>query len=303
MTEQTGALRAVVIGGSGFLGSHVADQLSVEGHSVCIYDRVASPWQRPDQEMVVAELSDEVSLSEAIDGTDIVYNFAALADLDEAMSRPKETAEVNILGNMNVLESCRHHDVARFVFASTVYVNSREGGFYRCSKKAAEEYIQEYQHVYDMDYTILRYGSLYGPRAPDSNSLRVILGQAISDGVIRYGGSPEEIREYVHVEDAARASVSILGESYRNRTVVVTGLESIKMSDLLAMCAEILGLPQNIEYLEDSQTGHYIRTPYAYRNNLARKYIPSLTIDLGQGILELLDELSADPSEPDSASS
>ncbi|MDP6076892.1 MAG: NAD(P)-dependent oxidoreductase, partial [Acidimicrobiales bacterium] len=124
MTEQTGALRAVVIGGSGFLGSHVADQLSVEGHSVCIYDRVASPWQRPDQEMVVAELSDEVSLSEAIDGTDIVYNFAALADLDEAMSRPKETAEVNILGNMNVLESCRHHDVARFVFASTVYVNS-----------------------------------------------------------------------------------------------------------------------------------------------------------------------------------
>jgi len=303
VTEQTGALRAVVIGGSGFLGSHVADQLSVEGHSVCIYDRVASPWQRPDQEMVVAELSDEVSLSEAIDGTDIVYNFAALADLDEAMSRPKETAEVNILGNMNVLESCRHHDVARFVFASTVYVNSREGGFYRCSKKAAEEYIQEYQHVYDMDYTILRYGSLYGPRAPDSNSLRVILGQAISDGVIRYGGSPEEIREYVHVEDAARASVSILGESYRNRTVVVTGLESIRMSDLLAMCAEILGLPQNIEYLEDSQTGHYIRTPYAYRNNLARKYIPSLTIDLGQGILQLLDELSADPSEPDSASS
>ncbi len=302
MTEQTGALRAVVIGGSGFLGSHVADQLSVEGHSVCIYDRVASPWQRPDQEMVVAELSDEVSLSEAIDGTDIVYNFAALADLDEAMSRPKETAEVNILGNMNVLESCRHHDVARFVFASTVYVNSREGGFYRCSKKAAEEYIQEYQHVYDMDYTILRYGSLYGPRAPDSNSLRVILGQAISDGVIRYGGSPEEIREYVHVEDAARASVSILGESYRNRTVVVTGLESIRMSDLLAMCAEILGLPQNIEYLEDSQTGHYIRTPYAYRNNLARKYIPSLTIDLGQGILQLINELSSDPTEPDSMS-
>ncbi|MAG68950.1 MAG: NAD-dependent epimerase [Acidobacteria bacterium] len=303
MTEQTGALRAVVIGGSGFLGSHVADQLSVEGHSVCIYDRVASPWQRPDQEMVVAELSDEASLSEAIDGTDIVYNFAALADLDETMSRPKETAEVNILGNMNVLESCRHHDVARFVFASTVYVNSREGGFYRCSKKAAEEYIQEYQHVYDMDYTILRYGSLYGPRAPDSNSLRVILGQAISDGVIRYGGSPEAIREYVHVEDAARASVSILGESYRNRTIVVTGLESIKMSDLLAMCTEILGLPQNIEYLEDDQTGHYTRTPYAYRNNLARKYIPSLTIDLGQGILQLLDELSADPSEPDSASS
>ena len=303
MSGQAGVLRVVVIGGSGFLGSHVADQLSEEGHSVCIYDRKESPWCRPNQEMVVADLSDESRLTEAINGSDVVYNFAALADLDDATSRPKETAETNILGNVKGLECCLRNDVGRFVFASTVYVNSREGGFYRCSKRAAEEYIQEYQRAYDLDFTILRYGSLYGPRASDSNSLRMILGQAMRDGFIRYVGSAEAIREYVHVEDAARASVSILGESYRNRTVVVTGLESIKMSDLLAMCTEILGLPQNIEYLEDDQTGHYTRTPYAYRNNLARKYIPSLTIDLGQGILELLDELSADPSEPDSASS
>ncbi|MAG69145.1 MAG: NAD-dependent epimerase [Acidobacteria bacterium] len=302
MSEQAGALRAVVIGGSGFLGSHVADQLSDNGHSVCIYDQEESPWRRHNQEMVMAELSDESSLAEAISGSDVVYNFAALADLDEAASRPKETAETNILGNIKVLECCCRNDVGRFVFASTVYVNSREGGFYRCSKQAAEEYIEEYQRAFDLDFTILRYGSLYGPRAPDSNSLRMILGQAMRDGAIRYAGSPDAIREYIHVEDAARASVSILGESYKNRTIVVTGLESIRMSDLLAMCAEILELPQNIEYLEDDQTGHYIRTPYAYRNNLARKYIPSLTIDLGQGVLQLLDELSVDPSRPGSVS-
>lgn len=297
MIERANPLRALVIGGSGFLGSHVADQLSEEGHSVCIYDRVVSPWQRPDQDIVVAELSDETSLSKAIKSTDIVYNFAALADLDDAMSRPKETAEVNVLGNVNVLECCRRYGVGRFVFASTVYVNSREGGFYRCSKQAAEEYIQEYQRVYDMDFTIVRYGSLYGPRAPDSNSLRLILGQAIEDGVIRYGGSPDAVREYVHVEDAARASVSVLGNSYKNRTVVITGLESIRMSDLLAMCTEILGLSQDVEYTGDAQTGHYVRTPYAYRNNLARKYIPSLTIDLGQGILQLLEELHSANNE------
>jgi len=298
MIERANPLRALVIGGSGFLGSHVADQLSEEGHSVCIYDRVVSPWQRPDQDIVVAELSDETSLSKAIKSTDVVYNFAALADLDDAMNRPRETAEVNVLGNVNVLECCRRYGVGRFVFASTVYVNSREGGFYRCSKQAAEEYIQEYQRVYDMDFTIVRYGSLYGPRAPDSNSLRSILGQAIKDGVIRYEGSPDAVREYVHVEDAARASVSVLGNSYKNRTVVITGLESIRMSDLLAMCTEILGLSQDVEYTGDAQTGHYVRTPYAYHNNLARKYIPSLTIDLGQGILQLLEELHSANNEP-----
>jgi UDP-glucose 4-epimerase len=249
--------------------------------------------------MIVADLSDESSLVEAIDGSDVVYNFAAMADLDEAMSRPKETAEVNVLGNVKVLDCCRRHDVQRFVFASTVYVNSREGSFYRCSKQAAEEYIQEYQRVYGLDYSILRYGSLYGPRAPASNSLRMIIGQALRDGVVKYGGSPDAIREYVHVEDAARASVSILDSSFRNRTVVITGLESIRMSDLLAMCAEILGLSHDAEYFSGDPGGHYVRTPYAYRNNLARKYIPSLTIDLGQGILQLVEEFHAAGPEPD----
>ncbi len=120
MSGQAGVLRVVVIGGSGFLGSHVADQLSEEGHSVCIYDRKESPWCRPNQEMVVADLSDESRLTEAINGSDVVYNFAALADLDDATSRPKETAETNILGNVKVLECCLRNDVGRFVFASTV---------------------------------------------------------------------------------------------------------------------------------------------------------------------------------------
>ena len=156
MPESVDALRAVVIGGSGFIGSHVADQLSEGGHSVCLYDRVDSPWRRPDQSMVVGELADDGSLADAISGADVVYNFAALADLDEAMDRPIEATEVNILGNVKVLECCRKEGVGRFVFASTVYVNSREGGFYRCSKQAAEEFVREYQRAYGLDFTILR---------------------------------------------------------------------------------------------------------------------------------------------------
>ena len=291
MPESVDSLQAVVIGGSGFIGSHVADQLSEAGHSVCLYDRVDSPWRRTDQSMVIGELADYGSLADAISGADVVYNFAALADLDEAMDRPVEATEVNILGNVKVLECCRQEGVGRFVFASTVYVNSREGGFYRCSKRAAEEYVQEYQRAYDLDFTILRYGSLYGPRAADTNFLKRLLSRALLDGAVRYDGSPEAIREYIHVEDAARASVTILAEGFRNRTIVITGLESIRMSDLLEMCAEILGLSTGVEYVGGDKSGHYVRTPYADRSLLARKYIPSLTIDLGQGLLQLIDEI------------
>src|SRR4051812_31817204 len=129
-------MKVTVIGGSGFLGSHVADRLSDAGHSVCIYDRLASTWLRPDQEMVLGDVGDLDRLTEAIRGSDAVYHFAAFADVNEALTRPLETVRVNVLGTVNVLEACRANAVKHFLFASTVYVFSREGGFYRCSKQA-----------------------------------------------------------------------------------------------------------------------------------------------------------------------
>ena len=121
--------------------------------------------------MIVGDLSDQYVLEEAIKDCDAVYNFAAIADLDEALNKPVETARINVLGNVQVLEACRKAEVQRYIYASTVYVYSRDGGFYRCSKQAAEQYVEEYQRSYGLDYTILRYGSLYGPRSDSRNGL------------------------------------------------------------------------------------------------------------------------------------
>ena len=138
-----------MLGGSGFLGSHVCDQLSEAGHKVRIFDCVESPWLRLDQEMIVGNLLDEQSLNDAFKGCNVIYNFAALADLDESLTKPIETVKVNVLGNAMVLEACRKAQVQRYVYASTIYVYSRNGGFYRCSKQSAELYVEEYQkHFY-----------------------------------------------------------------------------------------------------------------------------------------------------------
>ncbi len=283
--------RVCVIGGSGFLGSHVADALSVAGHSVRIYDRVTSPWLRADQEMIIGDVMNVASLDSAIKGSDVVYNFAALADLNQALDKPIETVRVNVLGNTYALEACRIHNVKRFVYASTVYVYSREGGFYRCSKQAAEHYVEEYQKIYGLDYTILRYGSLYGPRADDSNGLYRIVKNALDTGILRYQGSPDTLREYIHVEDAARASIVALGEDFRNQSVVLTGQEPMRVLDLLEMLAEILGLSNAVEFVAGEQPGHYVRTPYAYQPKLGRKYMPPMHVDLGQGLLELISDV------------
>lgn len=283
--------RVCVIGGSGFLGSHVADALSESGHQVLVYDRKASPWLRDDQTMVTGDLLDIERLESAIAGCEIVYNFAALADLNEALDKPLDTVRINVLGNVHVLEACRTQGVKRFLYASTVYVYSREGSFYRCSKQSAEHYVEEYQAAYGLDYTVLRYGSLYGPRSDRQNGLWRIVNEALETGKIRYAGSPEAMREYIHVEDAARASVAALGEEFRNQHVVLTGQEPMRVMDLLKMLAEILGIPQAVEFEETDYAGHYIRTPYAYQPKLGRKYVPPMHVDLGQGLLQLIGEI------------
>ena len=283
--------KVCVVGGSGFLGSHVCDKLSDAGYQVIIFDRAVSLWSRPGQTMIEGDILDEIALNQAIEGCEAVFNFAAIADLDEAVDKPLETVKVNILGNTMVLEACRNHGVKRYIYASTVYVHSREGGFYRCSKHAAEQFVEEYHNRYGLDYTVLRYGSLYGPRSGRHNGLWRIVKKALDTGVVSYEGSSEAMREYIHVEDASRASVVALGEEFRNQHVVLTGQEPMRVLDLLKMLAEILGMPQTVEFIESDHAGHYIRTPYAYQTRLGRKYAPPLHVDLGQGLLELIGEI------------
>ena len=215
-----------------------------------------------------------------------------MADLNQALNNPVKTVKINILGNLNVLEACRIHNVERFIYASTVYVHSREGSFYRCSKQSSEYYVEEYQKVYNLDYTILRYGSLYGSRADNTNGMYRIISSALKTGKVQYEGNIESMREYIHVDDASRASVLILDESFKNESIILTGQEPMRVGDLLKIIAEILNFTDDsVEFLEGEYSGHYVRTPYAYQPKLGRKYIPSTHVDLGQGLLQVITDL------------
>jgi len=287
--------KAVVVGGSGFIGSHVADYLTEAGYQVTIYDKAHSQYLRKEQEMVVGDIQDSNKLNQVVIGAEVVYNFAALADLNQALEQPIKTVNINVLGNLHVMEACRAHGVKRFIYASTVYVHSREGGFYRCSKQASEAYVEEYQKIYGLDYTILRYGSLYGPRADNTNGLYRIVKTALESGVVKYQGDINAMREYIHVDDAARASVGAIGDEFRNQSVVLTGQEPMKVIDMLNMLSEIIGIPSDaVEFVEDKYAGHYVRTPYSYQPKLGRKYIPPIHVDLGQGLLQVINDISVD---------
>ena len=284
---------SVVTGGAGFLGSHLADELSGRGHSVTIFDQKPAASLEPNQQQVTGDLADFDLLCRTIEGADFVYHYAALSDLNRARELPRETVKANVEGTVNVLEAARRAKVKRLVFSSTIYVYSSEGSFYRASKQACEAYIEEYQHRYGLDYTILRFGSLYGPRADESNGLYRLLRDAARTGKIRYFGEPEDSREYIHVADAARLSVDILAPEYANQHLVITGHYPMRARDLFTMFSEILGREIKVEYAQpDIPDGHYRITPYHFHPRAGRKLTSNLYVDFGQGILQVLEQIS-----------
>ena len=284
-------MKAIVFGGSGFLGSHVADVLTSAGYETIVFDIKKSPYLQKGQAMFVGNILDKEAVGKAVAGCEVVYNFAGMADIEEAHLKPVETVENNILGNTIILEACRLSHVKRFVFASTVYVYSDAGSFYRSSKQACELIIENYQEVFGLPYTILRYGSLYGPRAGETNWVYKILKQAVTEGKITRYGDGEEIREYIQVEDAARCSVMILAKEFENQSVIITGYQPIKVKDIMIMIREMLGNKIELEFLPTDSGLHYEITPYIFSPKIARRFVSNSYLDLGQGLLQCLEEI------------
>jgi len=292
-------MNVIVFGGSGFIGSHTADALTKKGHNVKIFDIKKLPYIQKNQEMIVGDIIEEEAVNRAVKGCDIVYNFAAMTDIDEAYKKPIETIKTNVLGNTYILEACKKNKVKRFVFASTVYVYSDKGSFYRSSKQACENIIENYQEAFGLNYTILRYGSLYGPRAQETNWIRKIVKQALIEGKITRHGDGEEIREYIHVKDAADLSVNILSEKYKNRIVTITGNRSMRIKDLHIMIKEMLNNNIKLEFLPSVSETHYEITPYTFNPRVAKKLVSNEYYDLGQGLLECLAEAKKELDKKD----
>ena len=285
----------LVIGGAGFLGSHTADELISRGYKVTIFDRATSPWLKGDQKMIVGDILDEESLKQALKGVDIVYHFAGMSDINEASDKPLDAINLNIIGTANVLDAAVSIGIRRFIYASTMYVYSSYGSFYRATKQSAETVIEAYHEKYGLEYTLLRYGSLYGPRAQDWNGLRGYVKQVVCEGKLDYDGSGRERREYIHVQDAARLSVDVLDSKHKNQAVTVTGTQVLNSNELIEMIFEIAGNEQNVNYVETGErTYHYSMTPYRYTPKQAKKLVPDEFIDLGQGILEIVEEIHHD---------
>jgi UDP-glucose 4-epimerase len=294
-------MKILVTGASGFLGSHIADALSTAGHEVALFDLAPSRWLRPDQTMLTGSVLDVDAVRAATAERDAVYHLAAVADIDEALGTPRKTVEVNVLGTVNMLEAARDAKVRRFVFASSIYVYSNEGSFYRTTKRACEQLIEDYRERFDLPFTVLRFGSLYGPRADATNGVYRLLAQALAERRVDYYGTGEEVREYIHVLDAAAMAVDILTPEFTNQFIHLTGRERMTSRDMLNMIREMLGGNIELGFRATGQPGHYVQTPYNYTPKLGRRLMRSTYIDLGLGLLDCLQHMDQASDDADTA--
>lgn len=284
--------RVTVFGGSGFLGSYVVDELIRRNYDVLVADIVEPSNLNGTYDYLKCDIMDMASINEAVKNASFVYNFAGLADLDESIHNPQQTFELNVSGNLNILEACKELALKRFVYASSAYAFSNKGSFYGISKLASEKIVAEYYQRFSIPFTIIRYGSIYGERADSHNGVYKMLREAIETGAIYLRGDGEEVREYTHAADAAILSVDIIGsDEFINEHTILTGFERLRKRDLLMMIKEILNNNIEISFSDEPWEGHYQITPYSYHPNVARKLVSNSFIDLGQGLVSCIKHI------------
>ena len=244
-------MRILVTGGAGFIGSHVVDAYVGAGHEVTVLDDLSAGKTcnvNPGAGLVRGNILDP-GLHGVFDrgGFDVVSHHAARISVRESVDDPILYANVNILGTLNILEMSRLHGVRKIIFASSggaCYGDcdrpAREDdpaeplSPYGESKLAGERYIRLHSRLHDLDFTILRYGNVYGPRQdPHGGAGLVALacGAILSGSPIRIFGDGRQERDYVHVDDVVRANLSALdagsGETYNIGTGVATSVDGL----------------------------------------------------------------------------
>jgi UDP-glucose 4-epimerase len=289
--------KVLVFGGFGFLGHYLVNELLNRGYEVTVADIHENEKLESNITYIKCDITSKENVENVFKNKqfDVVYNLAGFANLDTAIKYPLETIQLNVIGNMYILEQCVKNSISRFVYASSAYAMSNKGSFYGISKLASEKIVEEYLKKYSLPFTILRYGSVYSERSYDNNYIYNLVKTAVLEGEINHNGDGNELREYIHAADASKLSVDVIeSEAFKNLHVILTGNERMKRSDLFNMIKEILNDKVDINYKNEGYHNHYNFTPYSFEPSVSRKLSANPHIDMGQGLLECIRSVHED---------
>ncbi len=252
MTSTPGFKRALVTGGAGFIGSHVAERLLALGGQVRVLDNLTVGVREnvpAGAELMVGDVRDAAMVEQALDGVDIVFHLAARVSIRASVDRFYDDAQTNVMGTLTLLQACAERKVRRFVYASSmgVYADAPSPdpipethptepiSPYGVGKLAGEKYLLCLAGVLGLEPVILRYFNTYGPRqgyTPYVGVITIFIKRLLAGEPPVIFGDGEQRRDFVYVGDVADATVlaaqkDVAGEVFNIGTGRATSVNEV----------------------------------------------------------------------------
>ena len=299
-------MRVLVTGGAGFIGSHVSRVLLEQGHQVTVLDNLSRGRRElvPESAAFVRlDLADEAATVEALRGHDAVIHLAGFLEVAVSVERPVLFAENNVVNSVRLLEAMRRAEVGKIVFSSsaTVYgVPKRlplreddplgmQANPYGATKVAVETFLGVYHQLYEFDCVLLRYFNPYGPNElcePETHAVPNIVRAALERRPIPLYWKGEQVRDFIYVEDLARAHIEPLSAS--GFQVFNVGTEvGTKVIDVVETVFRILGERTPIEDLGERPGD--IAASYASSEKLREQTRWRPQVDLEEGLRRTIE--------------
>jgi UDP-glucose 4-epimerase len=252
-------VRILVTGGGGFIGSHVVDAYVAAGHQVAVLDNFSTGREanvNPAAQVHRVDVRDAIEVDRAIGSfrPDLVNHHAAQSEVPRSVADPGYDAHVNIVGGLNVLKACAGHGVRKVIFSSTggaLYGEPdvvpadedhpvRPLSPYGTSKLSFELYLGTFRRTFGLDYTVLRYANVYGPRqdffAEEGRVVAIFASRMLTRKPVTIDGDGEQSRDMIHVGDVATANLAALDKGSSGTFHISTGV-AVTINDLFRKLA------------------------------------------------------------------
>ncbi len=262
-------MKVLVTGGAGFIGSHVVDTYLASGYEVVVVDNLSTGQLfnlNPSATFYNMDIRSP-QLQEIFDKErpDFVNHHAAQMDVRRSTVEPLFDADINILGSINVLECAIKFQVKRFIYISSGGAVYGEPESLPCdethpinpicqygvSKHTIEHYLYLYNHIYGLDYIVLRYGNVYGPRQNprgEAGVVAIFTGQMLADQQVLINGDGEQQRDFVYVTDCAQANLLALTAPQANTIYNIGCGVGTSVNEIFQILKEFSAYPKNAYY-------------------------------------------------------